>query len=258
MKMMIPKHMCCALTLAPLAVSAASADMVSVGGVFQAVDSAMIEFHDLNGEHVMSHENPYTDSVSGSEDLGFVDSNSWGSGGEYNVFGGQNAYSRRDTVFNTDATGFEYSGELSARASLGDGHESRSAVSSTMDMYMSFDRDTLIDVFLRIDYERLMNTDLYASFSIAGAQDIERDQIEVAHPGIAGWVEYSFRALVLAGDTFSLTNEAMIEYSTLESGDTFGTGELSMTAIVSVVPAPSGAAMLGGLGLVAMRRRRAR
>lgn len=254
--MAVRKHACCALTLVPMLVTAAGADMVSVGGMFQAVDSAMVEFHDLNGEHVMSHENPYSVSVAGNPAFDFVDSNSWGSGGEYIVFGGQNAYSRRDTVFNTDANGFEYTADMSAHAALGDGFESAAGVSSTFDMYMSFDTNTLIDVYLRIDYERLMNTDLYAGFSFDGVQDIELDQIEVAHPGIAGYVEYSFQAIVLAGDTFSLTNEAMIAYSTLENSDAFGTGELSMTAVVRVVPAPGGVAVLGGLGLLAARRRR--
>lgn len=254
--MAVNKHACCALTLVPMLVSAADADLVAIGGTIQANDSALVEFNDLDGGQVMSHENPYQQSVAGEAASAFETQNSWSSGDQYDLFGGQNAFSARDTVFNTDSNGFSYSANFSASAALGDGVHSASGASTTFEMYMSFDTDTLIDVSLRIDYERLMNTELYAGFSIDGAQDVQPDQIEVAHPGIDGYVDYSFQALVLAGDTFSLTNEAMLSYSTIENGDEFGTGQLSMSAMVRVVPAPGGLAMLSGFGLLAARRRR--
>ena len=127
---------------------------------------------------------------------------------------------------------------------------------------MLFDRETELDVHLRIEYAR-WGTGFSPLGYVAGGFTVEG---LVGAPGSEfmlegpldeeGVVEFSFRATAGAGQAFTLTSDGRTAYTAFSNVAYHGWGSLEMTASVQVVPAPGGVLVLGGLGLVAGRRRR--
>ncbi|MBL4592061.1 MAG: hypothetical protein JKY96_08890 [Phycisphaerales bacterium] len=169
---------------------------------------------------------------------------------------GQSAHNTNITTLNTDANGFVFGATMNSTAERGSGFQSYASTDSTFDLLMVFDADTVLDIFLRIDYRDIGNADLAAEFSLSGLQGAPLDQIGVENPQSDGFVELAFQATVLAGETFTLGGGGFIILSTGDHGDSLSSGDLALTAIVRVVPAPGGLAVFGGFGLLAARRRR--
>ena len=139
---------------------------------------------------------------------------------------------------------------------------SRSETITSATISMVFDRDTEVDVLLRIDYARggLGNSGpgfVSGGFAVEGLVDAPGSEFLLEGPlEDEGFVEFSFRATAQAGEAFTLTADGLAEFWTISNGRWDGWGSLEMTASVQVVPAPGGVLVLGGLGLVAGRRRR--
>ncbi len=172
---------------------------------------------------------------------------------EYN---GQSARSTSISTLDTNANGFEFRTTLNSTAERGSGASSYTTNSSSIDMVMTFDTDTVLDIFLRIDYLGTGIGDVSAGLEIEGVQGATTDQILMHLPQSAGFVELAFQGTVLAGDDFWLSGGGVIGLLTREHGDSLASGDLVMTAIVRIVPTPAGVFVLGGLGVAAVRRRR--
>ncbi|MCA9302803.1 MAG: hypothetical protein KC996_01635 [Phycisphaerales bacterium] len=168
----------------------------------------------------------------------------------------QSAGSRSTNVLNTDASGIELTSTVRIDSSLGDGARSLSFASFYFDSGIVFDRDTEVDVFMRIDFERSSSYYRYGSVEIDGLEGAQTERLAVSGDGASGHIETGYRAMALAGDFIRLRAQIEGEADTDFGGVFQDSGEFTITAVVRVVPAPGGAGLLAMTGILAVRRRR--
>jgi len=173
------------------------------------------------------------------------------------------ARSEWDTTITHSLEGYEFSTSLySEGRAAGYSEQAAAETNSAATISMVFDRDTEIDVLLRIDYARgsLGNSGLgYAAggFTVDGLTDAPGSEFMLEGPlEEEGFVEFSFRATAQAGEVFTLTSDGLTSYATISNRLWDGWVSLDMTASVQVVPAPGGLALLAPAGLIAAGRRR--
>ncbi|MBL4698708.1 MAG: hypothetical protein JKX70_07730 [Phycisphaerales bacterium] len=168
----------------------------------------------------------------------------------------QFAHSLNTTVLNTSAAGFDYTSTANAESMLGSGNLNSIELGTSIDLLMTFSVDTVLDIFLRIDFQDINNADIFAEFEVDGLQGVPAGRIEIENPTSDGFIELTLQATVLAGGTFTLSSGGFLGLPPLDHDETLSSGDLVMTAIVRVVPAPGGLVVFGGLGILTVRRRR--
>ncbi len=159
--------------------------------------------------------------------------------------------------------GYEFSTSMYSEARAGPYIEQAGAESSTAaTISMLFDRDTELDVLLRIEYAR-GGEDYEArglvagGFSVDGLAGAPGSEFMLDGPlEDEGFIEFSFRATAEAGEAFTLTSDGLTKYWTISNLLWDGWVSLDMSASVQVVPAPGGLALLAPVGLMAAGRRR--
>jgi len=171
-------------------------------------------------------------------------------------FNGQSALSTNDASYMYDESGFEAHSVQHAAFRLGSGHNSGAENQTQIYGLMVFDVDTTVDIFVRVDYSGVSGGTLGSYFEINGVEDAPITGFEIEDPSGAGFYEIAMRVEVLAGDAFELYVEGYIGLDAEEYGEANAMVDLSTSVIVSVVPAPGGAGLLAGFGLLAARRRR--
>lgn len=171
-------------------------------------------------------------------------------------FNGQSALSTNDTSYVYDESGFEMHSTQHSEIVLGSGYNSGAQNQSLVYGVMVFDVDTIVDVFVRVEYSGISGGTLGSYFELDGVQDAPITGFEIEDPAGAGFYEIAMQVEVLAGDAFELYVEGYIGLDAEDSGEANAMGDLSTSVIVSVVPAPGGAGLFAGLGLLAARRRR--
>jgi hypothetical protein len=171
-------------------------------------------------------------------------------------FNGQSALSTNDASYVYGVSGFEMHSTQHSSIELASGLNSGTENQTMLYGGMIFDADTLVDVFVRVDYSGVSGGTLGSYFELEGAVDAPITDFEIEDPIEAGFYEISMQVEVLAGEFFSVYVEGLIALDALDYGAASGSGDLSTSVIVSVVPAPAGAGLFAGLGLIAIRRRR--
>jgi len=171
-------------------------------------------------------------------------------------FNGQSALSTNDSSYSYDESGFEMYSTQHSEIVLGSGYNSGTENQSIVYGVMVFDVDTIVDVFVRVEYSGISGGTLGSYFELNGAQDAPVTDFEIEDPAGAGFYEIAMQVEVLAGDAFELYVEGYIGLDAMEYGEANAMGDLSTSVIVSVVPAPGTMGMLAGVGLIAARRRR--
>jgi len=170
---------------------------------------------------------------------------------------GQDAYSKSVIVLNTDSTGFAYTSTVDFGADVGSsGIVSASDAFHNFNAQMIFDADTEVEVLFRVDFERSDTLYHYGEIEISGLENAATERLVVAGGSSDGYVSVGYRAIAPEGAFVSL--QARIEggaYASFGDPEQYS-GAFTVTAIVRVVPAPSGAGLLAALGLTATRRRR--
>lgn len=171
-------------------------------------------------------------------------------------FNGQSALSTNDASYVYNESGFEMHSTQHAEIALASGYNSGTENQTQLYGGLIFDTDTIVDIFMRVDYSGVNGGTLGSYFELEGAVDAPIMDFEIEDPIEAGFYEIAMQVEVLAGEFFSVYVEGYIGLDAEEYGVASGSGDISTSVIVSVVPAPSGAALLAGLGLLAGRRRR--
>lgn len=161
------------------------------------------------------------------------------------------------SVLNTNANGYAFESTLNTSVDRGSGFQSFAENITNLDVMITFDVDTVVDIFLRIDYRDIGNSNLLASFVLQGLEGTPIRIIEVENPSVDGFIELAFQSTVLADQPFYLT---ALGWQNLivneENGGQLQSGDLVMTAAVSFVPGPGGIGLFAGVVVLATRRRR--
>ncbi|MCA9302804.1 MAG: hypothetical protein KC996_01640 [Phycisphaerales bacterium] len=171
-------------------------------------------------------------------------------------FNGQSALSTNVSSYAYDESGFEAHSVQHSEFVLGSGYNSGAENQARIYGVMVFDVDTVVDVFVRVDYSGINGGTLGSYFELEGVTGVPITGFEIEDPAEAGFYEIAMQVEVLAGDAFALYVEGLIWLDAMDSGTANGSGDLSTSVVVRVVPAPGGAAVFAGAGLVASRRRR--
>lgn len=171
-------------------------------------------------------------------------------------FNGQAALSTNNASYVYDESGFEAHSVQHSEIMLGSGHNSGAESHSQIYGMMVFDVDTIVDIFVRVEYSGISGGTLGSYFDLNGVQDAPITGFEIEDPAEAGFYEISMRVEVIADDAFELYVDGYIGLNAVEFGETTGAGDLSTSVIVSVLPSPGGAGLLAAAGVVAGRRRR--
>lgn len=171
-------------------------------------------------------------------------------------FNGQSALSTNDASYVYSESGFEMHSTQHSEMALGSGYNSGTENQTQLYGGLIFDTDTIVDIFMRVDYSGVSGGTLGSYFELEGAVDAPIMDFEIEDPTVAGFYEIAMQVEVLAGEFFSVYVEGLIALDAMDYGATSGSGDLSTSVIVRVVPAPAGAGLFAGLGLLACRRRR--
>lgn len=172
---------------------------------------------------------------------------------------GQSAHVETSSSFASDAQSAMFSMSLNNHVSLisDTGNSSQGEHQSQFSMQTSFDRDTLVEVLLRIEYQAIGFGDLMARLEVHGLRGAGPMDIVIQNPDIDGVMELTLQGT--AAQNRDIWIEGLLESALFIDGGRdpdSSSHVLSIDASIRAAPAPGGALMLGGLGLLASRRRR--
>ncbi|MBL4592060.1 MAG: hypothetical protein JKY96_08885 [Phycisphaerales bacterium] len=175
------------------------------------------------------------------------------------AFGQQSAMARSDVDLKTASDGFEFTTSMSSEAMLGkSGLRSSGRVETNINIGTTFDTDTEVEIFFRIDFK---NTGFAGQFAVievygAGIDNPDFRTLAVSNPLADGYVEVGFRSTALANETFIVSAELLSMVDTEAGFDTIRLGEMTVSVELRAVPSPAGTLVLGGFGVLALGRRR--